>query len=58
MHFKPKHVSSRAYNTGCQLSSCVSCSCVTLNPCKSADVNNLAEHVKQLCEAAGCDGSI
>lgn len=58
MHFKPKHVSNRAYNTECQLSPHVSCSSVTLNPCKSAVVNNPADNVMQPCECTGCDGHI
>lgn len=58
MHFKPKHVLNRAYNTECQLSPRVSCSCVTLNPCKSTDVNNPADNVPLPCEDTGCDGPI
>lgn len=58
MHLKPKHVSNRAYNTECHLSPCVSCSCVTLNPCKSADVNNPVDNITQPCGGTGCDGPI
>lgn len=58
MHFKPKHVSNRAYNTECQLSPHVSCCSVTLYPCKSALVNNPADNVMQSCECTDCGGHI
>lgn len=58
MHFKPKHVSNRVCNTESQLSPRVSCSSVTLNPCKSAVANNPADNVMQPCECTGSDGHI